>query len=167
MAVAVRRAAKEDAAKIAEFSVALAEQHYGYDQRRFTRLITRDGAAAFYGSRVDAENAAVFVAEVGGSVVGFAYMEYEPVLYAELATRVAWLHDIYVEPDARHCGAGRDLIDAVNDEAKRQGADKVLLSVSVQNSDGQQFFERNGFRVTMLEMMCEVVGSGAEDESFR
>lgn len=167
MAVAVRRAAKQDAAKIAELAVALAEQHYAYDQRRFTRLITRDGAEAYYGSRIEVETAALFVADLNGRVVGFAYMEYEPVLYAELATRVAWLHDIYVEPDARHGGAGRELIDLVNAEAKRQGADKVLLSVSVENSEGQQFFERNGFRVTMLEMMCEVVEPGAEDESFR
>jgi GNAT superfamily N-acetyltransferase len=153
MAVAVRRAAKEDAAKIAEFSVALAEQHFGYDHRRFTRLITRDGAAAFYRGRMEAESAAVFVAETDGRMVGFAYLEYEPVLYAELATRVAWLHDIYVEPDARHGGAGRDLIDAVTDEAKRQGADKVLLSVSEKNSKGKYFFERNGFSTTMHEMM--------------
>ena len=156
MAVAVRRAAKEDAAKIAEFAVALAEQHYAYDQRRFTRLITRDGAGAYYGGRIEAESAALFVAELNGRVVGFAYMEYEPVLYAELATRVAWLHDIYVEPDARHSGAGRELIDAVNAEAKRQGADKVLLSVSVKNAEGQLFFEQNGFSTTMHEMMREI-----------
>ena len=156
MAVVVRRATKDDAARIAEFSVALAEQHYGYDQVRFTRLITREGAAAYYGSRTQAENAAVFLAEIEGQVVGFAYMEYEPVLYAELATKVAWLHDIYIEPELHGSGAGRELIEAIRNEAHRQGANKVLLSVSVKNENAQKFFERSGFRTTMHEMMLAI-----------
>ena len=156
MAVVVRRATREDAKKIAEFSVALAEQHYGYDQVRFTRLITQDGAVAYYGGRTDSENAAVLVAEIDGRVVGFAYMEYEPVLYAELATEVAWLHDIYVEPNAQGSGAGRELLDAIKSEAQRLGANKVLLSVSVKNESAQQFFERSGFRTTMHEMMLAI-----------
>src|SRR5262245_34629464 len=156
MAVVVRRATREDAAKIAEFSVALAEQHVGYDPVRFSRLITRDGAEAYYGGRTEAESATVLVAEVDGQVVGFAYMEYEPVLYAELATKVAWLHDIYVEADSRNTGAGRELIKAARNAAKEGGAEKVLLSVSLRNTNAQEFFERNGFRTTMLEMMLEI-----------
>jgi GNAT superfamily N-acetyltransferase len=156
MAVVVRHAMNEDAEKIAEFSVALAEQHCGYDQVRFTRLITREGAASYYGGRAKAQNAVVLVAEDNGCVVGFAYMEYEPVLYAELATKVAWLHDIYIEPERRGSGAGFELMEAVKSEAKSHGANKVLLSVSVKNSNGQEFFERNGFRTTMHEMMLEI-----------
>ncbi len=152
----IRRATKEDAEKIAEFSVALAEQHYGYDQVRFTRLITNQGAAAFYAGRTKAANAGVFVAEVDGRVSGFAYMEYEPVIYAELATKVAWLHDIYVEPEARSSGAGRKLLDAVSEEARRQGANKILLSVAEQNRIAQRFFEQSGYRQTMREMMLEI-----------
>jgi GNAT superfamily N-acetyltransferase len=156
MAVIVRRATKEDAGKIAEFSVALAEQHYGYDPVRFSKLITLEGAAHYYGGRADVDNAAVLLAESEGRSVGFAYMEYEPVLYAELATKVAWLHDVYVEPNARDSGAGRKLIEAVAKEAKRQGANKVLLSVAVNNEKAQQFFERSGFRTTMYEMMLPI-----------
>ena len=156
MAVVVRKATADDAGKIAEFSVALAEQHYSYDQVRFSRLITLEGATEYYGGRSEEENAAVLLAEVEGRIVGFAYMEYEPVLYAELATKVAWLHDIYVESDARDSGAGRKLIEAVAEEANRLGATKVLLSVAVKNEKAQQFFERSGFRTTMYEMMLPI-----------
>jgi ribosomal protein S18 acetylase RimI-like enzyme len=156
MAVVVRKATGDDAGKIAEFSVALAEQHYGYDQLRFSRLITTDGAAAYYGSRIEAESAAVLVAEIDGRLVGFAYMEYEPVLYAELATKVAWLHDIYVEPDAQGSGAGRELLDAIQSEARKKGAEKVLLSVAEKNDNSQRFFEKYGFRQTMREMMLAI-----------
>jgi GNAT superfamily N-acetyltransferase len=156
MAVIVRRATKEDADKVAEFSVALAEQHIGYDSVRFSRLITREGAEAFYAARTEDKNAAVLLAEVDKHIVGFAYMEYEPVLYAELATKVAWLHDIFVEADSRGTGAGQELLKAVSNEARESGANKVLLTVSLKNPTAQLFFERNGFRTTMLEMMLEI-----------
>lgn len=155
MSVTVRRATRTDAAKVAEFAVALAKLHVEWDAKRFTQIIG-SGAARYYGDRAEVENAAVFVAENDGKVIGFAYMEYEPVYYAALATNVAWLHDIYVEPDARDLGAGKTLIAAVKDEAKRLGADKVLLSVALGNEHGQHLFERNGFRTTMLEMMLEI-----------
>jgi GNAT superfamily N-acetyltransferase len=154
--VVIRRATKADAGKIAEFAAALAEQHVGYDPVRFSRLITREGAERYYGSRTVDDNATVLLAEIDGRAVGFAYMEYEPVLYAELATRVAWLHDIYVEPDSRSGGGGNALMEAVQKEAKNSGADKILLSVAAKNSFAQQFFERRGFRTTMLEMMLDL-----------
>ena len=155
MAVTVRRATRADAAKIAEFAVALAELHVHWDAKRFTQVIGA-GAANYYGERAEAENAAVFLAENGDRVVGFAYIEYEPVLYAELATKVVCLHDIYVEPDVRMSGAASALLAAVKDEARRLGADKVLLSVAKGNTNGQRLFEQNGFRTTMLEMMVEI-----------
>src|SRR4051794_25633912 len=116
MAVTVRKATKSDAEKIAEFAVALFELHAGWNPRRFTQIATVEGAANFYGGR--AENGSVLVAESDGDVVAFAYFEYEPTLYAELATQVLWLHDIYVDPDVRGQGVGSSLIAGVRDEAK-------------------------------------------------
>ena len=154
MAVTVRHATRADAAKVAEFAVALFELHAEWNPRRFTQIATADGATRFYGDR--AENGSVLVAEFDGKVVGFAYFEYEPTLYAELATKVAWLHDIYVEPEARGKGAASALIEGVRDEAKQLGANKVLLSVAVQNGEGHALFEQNGFEKTMDEMMLVI-----------
>ncbi len=154
MAVTVRYAQRADAAKVAEFAVALFELHAAWNPKRFTQIATADGATRFYGDR--AENGSVLVAEADGKVVGFAYFEYEPTLYAELAIKVAWLHDIYVEPEARGLGAGSALIGGVKQEAKHLGANKMLLSVAVQNAEGHQLFERNGFEKTMDEMMLAI-----------
>ena len=156
MPVSVRRAEKADAGKVAEFAVALADQHFGYDPVRFSRIVTVEGADAFYSNRIAAGNAVVFVAEIDGTMVGFAYMEYEPIIYTELATNVAWLHDIYIEPDSQRSGAGRELIEAVANEAKLKGANKVLLSVAFDNAKARNFFESIGFRTTMQEMMLAI-----------
>jgi GNAT superfamily N-acetyltransferase len=154
MAVSVRKAARADAGKIAKFAVALFELHAEWNPRRFTQLATREGAARFYGDR--AEQGSVLIAEADGDVVGFAYFEYEPTLYAELATRVLWLHDIYVEPAVRGQGVGGALIAGVKHEAKSRGAEKVLLSVAVQNAEGHRLFESAGFEKTMDEMMLVI-----------
>jgi len=156
MAVTVRRATRGDATRIAEFATALAALHAELDHERFTPFAGGERAVRFYGDRAEAESAAVFVAEGDERVVGFAYLEYEPVLYRELATKVAWLDDIYVEPDARGQGAGRKLLDAVKTEARRLGANKILLSVADKNAAGRQLFVQNGFRTTMHEMMFVV-----------
>jgi ribosomal protein S18 acetylase RimI-like enzyme len=156
MPAVVRRATREDAAAIAKLAVALFELHVEWDERRFTQIGTIEGATRYYGERAGAENAAVFVAEDGERIVGFAYIEYEPVLYAQLATTAAWLHDIYVEPDARRSHTASNLLAAVEAEAKRLGADKVLLSVALRNMAGQNLFEQYGFRTTMHEMMLEI-----------
>lgn len=154
MAVTVRHATRADAAKIAEFAVALFELHVGWNPRRFTQIATREGAERYYGER--AENGSILVAEVDGAVVGFAYFEYESTLYAELATKVLCLHDIYVDPAARGQGVGDALIEGVRTEASRRRATKVLLSVAIQNAEGHRLFERKGFEKTMDEMMLVI-----------
>ena len=156
MAVTVRRATRNDASAIARLAVALFEMHVKWDERRFTQIATTDGAERFYAERSEAENAAIFVAEDGEGLHGFAYMEYSPVLYAELAARVVWLHDIYVETDARGSGVGGSLLEALKAEAKELGAAKILLAVAANNMDGQRFFSETGFRTTMHEMMLDI-----------
>lgn len=149
----VRRAKERDATKVAELSLALAEQHLSYDPTRFARLITRTGAEKFYRDRMQAEDAAILVAELDGEVVGFAYLQYEPTLYAELAVKVAWLHDIFIEERERRRDIGKKLLDAAAIEARRLGATKILLSVAAKNAGAKAFFERIGFYTTMHEMM--------------
>src|SRR4051794_4919082 len=98
MDTVIRRATRDDASAIARLALALFELHVEWDDRRFTQIGTIEGAERYYGERAEAANAAVLVAEADGNIVGFAYLEYEPVLYAQLATEVVWLHDLYVEP---------------------------------------------------------------------
>ena len=154
MAVTVRRATKADARRIANFAVALFEMHAEWNAKRFTQIATHDGAEQFYGA--SAEAGSVLVAESAGEVIGFAFFEYEALLYAELATNVVKLHDLYVEADARGKGVGRELLQAVCREARRLGADKIILSVAVENAEGRKAFERSGFETTMHEMRLVV-----------
>jgi L-amino acid N-acyltransferase YncA len=156
MSVTVRRAVEADAEKVADYAIKLFAQHRDYDPVRFVSLSDTSGAAWFYGTRMKAEGSAVLVAELDGNVVGFAYLEFEAMNYSGLLENAVWLHDIYIDDAARDSGAGRELITAAADEAKRLGADKLMLSVAARNSSAMKFFEDRGFRTTMHEMMLDL-----------
>ena len=152
MAALIRRAREGDEGKVAEFALRLFDQHVDYDPERFSTFANLDGAARFYKSRFDTPDSAVFVAEIENEIVGFAYIERDPLNYAELLEHGAWLHDIYVNERARAQGIGQALIKAAAEAAKGMGAQKLLLSVAAKNAAAQQVFEKSGFRRTMVEM---------------
>ncbi len=156
MPVAVRRAAVDDAATIADLALALFAQHRDYDPARFAKLGDRGGAARYYLSRANTETSAVFVAESDGSVIGFAYLEYEGLDYANLLENAVWLHDLYVVEAARGSGAGKLLIESAASFGKQIGADKLVLSVAARNYAAHEFFGHLGFRETMIEMTLDL-----------
>ena len=73
----------------------------------------------------------------------------------------AWLHDLYVDETARGHGAGKLLIEKSIEIAKGFGADKLMLSVAARNEYAKEFFERQGFRTTMVEMMLNLTENEA------
>ena len=152
MSALIRRARGGDERKVAEFAIRLFDQHVGYDPERFSTFANLEGASRFYRSRFETPDSGVFVAEIDNEVVGFAYVERDPLNYAELLENGAWLHDIYVDEHARAEGVGKGLINAAAEAAKQMGAEKLLLSVAAKNTAAQQVFEKAGFRPTMVEM---------------
>lgn len=156
MSVTVRRATSDDARTIAEFAIRLFDQHRAYDARRFAEIASIEGAAKFYASQTNAKDAAVLVAEFEGKIVGFAYLQFEPINYADLLENAVWLHDLFVDKNARRRNAGKLLIEESKKIAKEFGADKLMLSVAAKNEIAQMFFERVGFKTTMVEMMLDL-----------
>lgn len=156
MAVSVRRATKKDARTIAECAIKLFAQHRAYDTRRFAEIASVEGAENFYGSQTEAKDAAVLVAEIENEIVGFAYLQYEAMDYANLLENAVWLHDLYVDSAARGQNAGKLLIEKSAEVAKELGADKLMLSVAAKNEHAKKIFERIGFKNTMVEMMIDL-----------
>lgn len=156
MSVTVRHAVLGDARKVAELALKLVVQHQNYDSKRFSQIADREQMANFYGSQTNAKNAVVLVAELEGEIVGFAYLHYEAVNYAELLKNAAWIHDVYIDEAARNLNAGKLLIEKSVETAKEFGAEKLMLSVAARNEYAKEFFERQGFRTTMIEMMLDL-----------
>ncbi|HEX8289976.1 MAG TPA: GNAT family N-acetyltransferase [Pyrinomonadaceae bacterium] len=163
MSVTFRRAVREDARTIAEFAHKLVEQHQQYNPKRFAEIADKEQMTMFYGSQTQAKDAAVLVAEFEKRVVGFAYIKYEAKNYADLLVSAAWMHDLYVEETARGQKAGKLLLEKAVEVAKQLGAEKLMLTAAFQNKRAREFFEHNGFRTTMVEMMFDLTEKECND----
>src|SRR3954471_2220300 len=85
----------------------------------------------------------VFVAELDHRVVGFASLHLISVLERQPLGRLTAL---VVSEAARERGVGRALVARVNDEARRQGCDRLEVSSGESRRDAHAFYLRLGFR---------------------
>ncbi len=102
---------------------------------------------------------AIFVAEAGGHLIGYACVfgvvtpdevDEHPASYSVLA-------ELYVKKDARALGAGSELMARAEELARRLGATKLELKVHAGNTAAQRYYERLGFTTRWLTMTRRLV----------
>jgi len=153
----VRPATDADLPLLARFGFALAQLHVGFDGERFAVPPGGEGAyAAFFQAELKRPEVVLLIAEAGSQPVGYAFVRMEPMSLVEIRRAGAWLHDIYVDPEARSGGIGRRLLEAAKEAAGALGSSSLMLSASSQNAAARQLFERAGLRPTMVEMRIEL-----------
>ena len=102
------------------------------------------------------EDSVIFVAVVGGEVVGFVDLHLkrpdgEPRM---LRDAVSVEIDIAVLPDSRGSGIGTDLMGAAEAWASEHGAEFMTLQVHTANLDAIRFYQdRHGWRTSGLFMI--------------
>ena len=154
----IRRATVADLESLGRLGALLVQEHYEFDARRFFAATpeTSAGYAAFLRSQIEDPDASLLVAEQDGRVVGYAYGTIEGTDFMALRGPAAVLHDLIVDARYRDCGVGRALLDATLAAFASLGAPRVVLSTAQRNEAAQRFFERAGFRRTMIEMTREL-----------
>lgn len=158
MRFVIRRATAGDAPALGRLGVLLMRTHYGFDPQRFLApgVNPETGYARFLRSQLRDEDVAVFVAERGGTVVGYVFAGLEPLSWKELRDACGFIHDVAVEEAGRRTGVATALIEAASDWLRDRGAPRVILWTAAQNHPAQRLFERLGFRRTMIEMAREL-----------
>ena len=116
------------------------------------------GYSWFLGSQLEESDAAVFVAERGGTIVGYVYAALEARSWQLLLDACGVIHDVLVDPAARRSGIAAALVEAACDWMRARGAPRVVLGTAEKNVAAQKLFERLGFRRTMIEMTRELDG---------
>ena len=81
-----------------------------------------------------------------GRPVGVAVMRLQPSLWSRALE--AYLAELYVVPDRRGQGYGRELITEALRVARKRGADYVVLVTSEDDRLAQRLYEAAGFRRT-------------------
>lgn len=129
----------------AELDVVAAAEERIYDFP-WTRGNFADSLAAGYGA---------WLAEEGGRMVGYAVMMQ--------VVDEAHLLNISVLPELQHGGRGSALLLHLFDQARRQGATRMLLEVRPGNVAGQDFYRRYGFAEIGRRPDYYPVHAGRED----
>jgi len=132
--------------------------HHAFDPQRFMTPGTHpeDGYGRFLQSQLREEDAAVFVAEQQGAVIGYLFAALEPISWKDLRAACGFIHDIAVDEAGRRSGVATALMAAAVDWLRSRGAPRVVLGTAEQNAAAQRLFEKLGFRRTMIEMTREL-----------
>jgi ribosomal protein S18 acetylase RimI-like enzyme len=150
----IRPANQKDLAIVGGLGALLVALHHELDQARFLAASPRtpQGYASFLGTQLDEQDIIILVAELEGDVIGYTYAGVEGTDYMSLRGPAGVLHDIVVDAKHRGRGVGQMLLDATVAEFTTRGVKQIVLATAEQNPTAQRFFERAGFRRTMIEM---------------
>jgi GNAT superfamily N-acetyltransferase len=90
----------------------------------------------------DPQDFSGFVAEQDGKLVGLTHFLFHR--HGWKVENVCYLQDLFARPESRGTGVGRALIQAVYDEADRQGAPSVYWLTQEFNHTARQLYDRIG-----------------------
>ena len=118
--------------------------------------------AAFFNERTRPED--VLVAVIDGLVVGYTTLGRPSPLPSR--QHVLDVNGLTVDPDRRRLGAGRALVEAAVDEARRRGGRKLSLRVLGGNATARRLYEACGFIVEGLLRDEFLLGGRYVDDVF-
>lgn len=150
----VRDCEVDDLDQVSVLAERLVRFHHELDPSRYlTADRVREGYRRWLGRELErrAEVAIVLLA-CADRVAGYAYGRVEGRDWMRLIEAHGELHDVWVEEDQRGTGLAEELVLACVERLERLGAPRVVLSTAWSNERARRFFERLGFRPTMLEM---------------
>jgi len=149
----VRPARPEDARRLGELAAQLVRLHHDWDRTRFFSWEPLEpGYSRFLASQLDEDDAVVLVAEIDGSIAGYAYGRRQSRDWNALLDSHGAFHDLFVDPAHRRRGVGALLAKQMLAALDDKGVPRVVLSTAWKNEDAQKLFEKLGFRRTMVEM---------------
>lgn len=158
MAVAVRKAARQDLEALGGLGAMLMRTHYTFDPHRFLApgQGAESGYASFLGNVLESTEDCVFVAEKDGAIIGYVYAALEPLSWKELRGPAGFIHDVAVAEESRRSGVATKLIQRAIEWLRERGAPRVILGTAASNRGAHALFRRLGFRDTMIEMTKEL-----------
>ena len=154
----IRRASPADAASIVTMLQAIHEQHLAWDAARWT---TREPPHLSYADWINEltdrpREGGVWVAEVRGTIAGYALAEVEPESTRHWIPEAVYLHDIFVAAPFRRSGVARALMTALLQwSSAAHPSLQVRLTTAIANEAARRFFATFGFRPCVVEMIKE------------
>ncbi|MBD2076076.1 GNAT family N-acetyltransferase [Phormidium sp. FACHB-592] len=67
-----------------------------------------------------------------------------------------FIHDLWVEPDYRQLGLGRQLVERTLQEFRHKKIQQIRLDTAIANDDARRLFQSCGFRLSTIELLAEL-----------
>ena len=161
-AFVVRPARTEDLPATAKLAGMMVRMHHEMDPKRFAILSEpiEAGYEQWLAHEMENKRALVLVAvsKKTGAVQGYAYARLEPRDWNLLREACGVLHDLFVAERARRRGVAEALVEEAAAWMKEKRAPRMVLETAAANTMAQAFFQKRGFRPTMIEMARELDG---------
>lgn len=90
----------------------------------------------------------LWTAVTGDEAVGLGWIE----LRQKPSGVSAWVYDVHLDADRRGQGLGRQLMEALHEQARRLGATTVALNVFGHNTTAIALYDSLGYAVTAQQM---------------
>jgi ribosomal protein S18 acetylase RimI-like enzyme len=159
-----RLATADDAAVMGKVHVRAWQAAYrGHMPDAYLDALSADDRAELWRGAVarPRARASILVVEREGQVVGFAALGPAGV------DDSGELYSINVDPDAWGAGAGRELLEAAQDELRALGYGDAILWVLPGNDRARRFYERAGWTDDGVERTQQVLGATVPEVRYR
>jgi len=134
--VRVRRAERGDIDRIVPL--------FGAYREFYRQAADPEREKTFLTERMEWGECAVFVAEVDGEAVGFTLLY---PMFTSVTLGPAWvLNDLYVRPEDRGRGVGRQLLDAAREFGRATRSHYLTLETARDNQTAQRLYEAAGWK---------------------
>ena len=116
-------------------------------------------ASAYIAQRILRNESIIFLA-VNGSGFGLGFCQIYPTFCSVEAMPIYVLYDLFVRPDARYLGVGRELLLAAEAHAKSNNIARMDLNTAKSNISAQALYESLGWvRDEVFYTYNRIVGS--------
>jgi ribosomal protein S18 acetylase RimI-like enzyme len=105
------------------------------------------------GRCVSDPRALLLVAAEGDALLGFLVATVEDEIPIYRVQRYGFIQDLWVEPEHRHHGVGRQLLLSAIEQFRHMDVQQVRLDVLTCNDSARRLFESCGFRASVTEML--------------
>jgi ribosomal protein S18 acetylase RimI-like enzyme len=157
----IRRATPEDVPAVLPLVQRICAMHQALDRAKYDfRSDPGEMYRRWLGDRA-VDRRSVFLVVPGPSaateqLVAFLVATVEREIPIYRLSEYGFIHDLWVEPDYRHEGLGRQLVMLAIERFAAIGVKQIRLDTAAANDAARNLFSACGFRISTMEMFMEL-----------
>jgi GNAT superfamily N-acetyltransferase len=153
----IRRATEADLETLTDLWMRMMEEHAAFEPRLRLAPAARPAYHCYLQLHCRAPRSLVVLAEEpDGEIRGFCCAYVCQNLTMFLPAELGYVSDLYLAPEARGQGRGREIVGTVVDWFRGQGVSSVQLQVYRANAAGHEFWKTMGFEPYFDRMNLEL-----------